>query len=224
MTELQSLLFSMRDEGYRCFQCGLMPTVDPQRVIGVRTPQLRAAAKRLKGSDAAKSFLQDLPHAYYEEDNLHAFLIEHLKDFEETVAELDRFLPYINNWATCDSLSPKVLAAHREELLPWIRRWMASEHPYAVRFGIELLMRHYLTDAFDPDYPRMVAEVTSEHYYVRMMVAWYFATALVFRFEECVGYLSGNVLSPWVRRKALQKALESRRFTDAQKARLRLLR
>jgi len=214
----------MRDEDYRKFQCGLIPTVEPARVIGVRTPQLRALAKKLKGTDAADRLLRDLPHTYYEEDNLHAFLIEGLTSFEKTVAELDRFLPYINNWATCDSLSPKVLARHREELLPWIRCWMASEHPYAVRFGVELLMRHYLTDAFDRAYPREVAAIRLEHYYVRMMIAWYFATALAFQFEECVGYLEGDALSPWVRRKALQKAVESRRLSRAQKERLRQLR
>lgn len=221
---VQSALFSMQDKGYQSFQCQLMPTVDRETVIGVRTPLLRAYAKKLAPTATGQAFLEILPHTYYEENNLHAFLIEQIGDFEKTVFEVDRFLPYINNWATCDSLSPKVFRTNREALLPHLYRWMSSEHPYTVRFGIAGLMRYFLTEAFSDAYPRDVARIQSEEYYVNMMIAWYFATALAFQYERVLPYVKERRLSPWIHAKAVQKAIESRRLTQGQKDELRLLR
>ena len=159
--------------------------------------------------------MKSLPHTYYEENNLHAFLIEKIRDFDRTVEELNRFLPYVDNWATCDGLRPKCFRKERERLLPAIRRWLQSEHPYTVRFAIEMLMVHYLDEAFEPEYLRLVAAVRSEHYYVKMMVAWYFATALAKQWEQTLPYLAE--LPEWERRKTIQKATESDRITGEQK-------
>ena len=189
MTEISEVLFSMGEESYRSFQAALIPTVPKERVIGVRVPRLRELAKQLRGTDQAARFLGSLPHAYYEEDLLHGFLIEQLTAFEQAVAALEEYLPYVDNWATCDCLSPKVFKRRRAALLPHVRAWIGSEHPYICRFGIGMLMKHYLTDAYDESYPKTVAAVRSEHYYVRMMVAWYFATALSVRFDEIYPYL-----------------------------------
>ena len=223
-SDIQKRLFAMQDLGYRDFQSALMPTVDKARIIGVRTPLLRTYAKSLRGTDAAKAYMEQLPHAYYEEDHLHGFLIEGLGDFEETVAALDRFLPYVDNWATCDSTSPKVFAEHREALLSHALRWTAAEPVYVCRYGIGMLMRYFLTDRFSPEYLQLVAGLNREEYYIKMMVAWYFATALAFRYEEVFPYLTEGRLSPWIRRKTIQKAIESRRLTEEQKHFLRSLR
>ena len=224
MTRIQARLFSMKDDDYRKFQSALIPTVDQARVIGVRTPSLRAYAKELKGSDAAGAFLQELPHRYYEEDNLHAFLIEQLPTYEETLAALERFLPYVDNWATCDGMSPKCFEAHREELYPHVMRWLTCSHPYTVRYAIVCLMRYYLADGYRPSCSEAVAAVRSEEYYVNMAVAWYFATALAARYEEILPYIAKGRLSPWIHQKAIQKAVESRRLTLAQKEELRRCR
>ena len=215
--EIAERLFEMQDFGYKAFHSRLMPTVDPSRIIGVRVPAVRRLAKEL-GEDAAP-FLESLPHFYYEENNLHAFLLSEIRDFEECVRAVDRFLPYVDNWATCDGLRPKCFVRRRAELLPWIERWMASPHPYAVRFGIEMLMVHFLDDGFDEKYLRMVSSVRREEYYVKMMVAWYFATALAKRWGEALPYL--DRLPDWERRKAVRKALESFRITEEQKTYLR---
>lgn len=224
MTELIKRLFSMREESYRAFQSALIPTVEKERVIGVRVPGLRRLAKQIKGTELAARFLESLPHTYYEEDLLHGFLIEQITDLAKVVQALEAYLPYVDNWATCDCLSPRIFREHREKLLPYVQKWTASEYPYVCRFGIGMLMKHYLTDAYDESYPRTVASIQSEHYYVRMMVAWYFATALSVRFEEILPYLEEGSLSPWVRGKAIQKALESHRISSEQKRSLRVLR
>jgi 3-methyladenine DNA glycosylase AlkD len=224
-SELVVGLFAMQDASYRDFQCALMPTVDPATVIGVRTPALRRFAKELRGTPQASAFLQALPHRYYEENNLHAFLIEQLGNYDATIAALDRFLPFVDNWATCDMMRPKIFAAHREELLLHIPHWLSSDHPYTVRFGIEMLMVFYLDDAhFRSEYLQWVADVSGEDYYVRMMVAWYFATALAMQYDAALPYLRNNRLEIWTHNKAIQKAVESRRLTDAQKNDLRKLR
>ena len=201
-----------------------MPTVDPDRVIGVRIPVLRQMAKDLYGIDEAAAFMRRLPHTYYEENNLHAFLIASNPDFDACVAAVDAFLPYIDNWATCDSLRPICFRQHLAELLPWIQKWMASSAPYTVRFGIEMLMVYYLDDHFTPDYPAWVAQVQSDEYYVNMMIAWYFATALSKQWAAVVPYLAGKSLPVWVHNKTIQKAVESYRITAEQKAYLRSLR
>ncbi len=224
MTEIQKRLFEMRDPSYHAFQSKLMPTVDPTRIIGVRTPVLRKYAKSLFGTAEADSFLNSLPHTYYEEDQLHGFLIEQIKEFDVAMSAMEDFLPYIDNWATCDGVSPKVFAKNLDALLPHIEQWLCSEHCYTVRYGIGMLMRYYLTDGYSDAYPERVSKIKSEEYYVNMMIAWYFATALAVRFEDIVTYLAERRLSPWIHRKTIQKALESYRIAEEQKRFLKLLR
>ena len=223
-TEIQARLFAMQDLAYRTFHCRLMPNVEPGRVIGVRTPQLRQLAKELSGTPAAEEFLRCLPHRYYDENNLHGFLIANGKDYPWVIARLEEFLPFVDNWATCDLLSPKVFKKHLTELLEPIRTWMASDHEYTVRFGIETLMSFYLDGAFQPVYLEWVAGVHREEYYVKMMIAWYFATALAKQYEAALPYLQDRRLDPFTHNKAIQKAVESTRLTQDQKAYLRTLR
>ena len=223
MTELQARLFSMQDTAYRAFQRKLMPTVDPETVIGVRTPQLRVLAKEIAGTESANEFLSDLPHRYYEENNLHAFLIELIGDYRKTVTALDAFLPYVDNWATCDSLSPQCFRRHHTELRREIDRWLASAHPYTVRFAIRILMNEFLGADFLPFDAERLAAIRTDEYYIRMMVAWYFATALAKRYDEILPYL--ECLDPWTKAMTIRKARESYRVSDDRKAELqRLLR
>lgn len=217
-------LFAMQDRAYREFQSKLMPTVDPESVIGVRTPQLRQLAKALAGSQEAEQFLVTLPHRYYEENNLHGMLIERIGDFDTCITALNAFLPYVDNWATCDLISPKIFRKHLPELIGHIRRWLASDHAYTVRFGAGMLMRHYLDDAFDPDYPEWVASLEWDEYYVKMMVAWYFATALAKQWDAVLPYLTEGRLDAWVHNKTIQKAIESYRVSDERKNLLRTMR
>ncbi len=222
--DIQERLFSMQDLGYRDFQAKLMPTVDQAKIIGVRTPQLRAFAKELAGSPEAEQFLETLPHTYYEEDNLHGELIVRMKDYDICIAALNRFLPWVDNWATCDMIRPKVFAKHRDELLGEIRRWLASDSTYTVRFGIGMLMVYYLDEAFLPEYLDMVSGVQSEEYYIKMMIAWYFATALAKQYEAALPFIEKQSLEIWTHNKAIQKSIESRRITPEQKAYLRGLK
>jgi len=224
MTRIQSRLFAMQDEDYRAFQCRLMPTVDPKRVIGVRTPLLRSLAKELQGTAEADGFLTSLPHVYYEEDNLHGFLIAGIKDLDACIAAVEAFLPYVDNWATCDSLVPKVFKGRLDKLLPHIDRWLESEHTYTLRFGIKMLMDLGLDAGFDPAYPAAVAAVHSQEYYVNMMRAWYFATALAKQYEAVLPYIEQLRLDKWTHNKAIQKAIESYRISPEQKAYLKSLR
>lgn len=221
---VRSQLFALQDPAYRTFQCKLMPTVDPETVIGIRTPALRQFAKTFAKTADAAAYLEILPHRYYEENNLHGFLIEAIREFDQAVAALDAFLPYVDNWATCDLMRPKVFQRHLPALLPQIRRWMASDHTYTVRFGVEMLMTFYLEDAFRTEYLDWVALVRSEEYYVNMMIAWYFATALAKQYDAALPYLMERRLAPWTHNKAIQKALESYRISDAQKALLRTMK
>lgn len=216
-------LFSLQDLEYRRFQCKLMPTVNPDTVIGVRTPELRALAKRIKGDLRVEAFLSELPHRYYEENNLHAFLITQGTDYDACIRALERFLPYVDNWATCDMMRPKCFRRHLNELLKQIEVWLISAHPFTVRFGIEMLMTYYLDGAFDPRYLELVAGVRREEYYVNMMCAWYFATALAKQWNSAVVYLEENRLPLWVHHKTIQKAIESYRIDDRQKEYLRNL-
>lgn len=224
MTELQMELFQMQDAGYRDFHASLMPTVPKQTIIGIRVPVLRSFAKRFFKTEQKNQFLKELPHQYYEENNLHAFLIEQIKDFDEVISETEKFLPYINNWATCDMFFPKVFLKNSEQLLPKIRCWIASEHPYTVRYAIGLLMRLFLEEKFLPEYPEMVLEVASEEYYVKMMVAWYFATALAKQYPDIIGYFKKPCLDVWTHNKAIQKAIESNRIPEETKKYLKSLK
>lgn len=220
----QKALFSMRDPGYRDFHARLMPTVDKKTIIGIRTPQLRKFAKEFAKKPESELFLHELPHRYYEENNLHGFLISNMKDYERCVRELYRFLPYVDNWATCDLMSPKIFKKHLPELLEHIKNWIASEHTYMVRFGIGMLMSFYLDEAFEPEYLRMVSFVKSEEYYINMMIAWYFATALAKQYDSAVIYLEEKRLDKWTHNKTIQKAVESYRITEQQKLYLRTLK
>lgn len=217
-------LFSMQDLEYRRFQCKLMPTVDPEAVIGVRTPALRALAKKRKGEECAETFMSELPHRYYEENNLHAFLIEQIADYDACIRALERFLPFVDNWATCDMMRPRCFKRHLSELLKQIEVWLLSTHPFTVRFGIEMLMTFYLDEAFDSRYLEMVAGVQREEYYVNMMCAWYFATALAKQWDSAIVYLEESRLPLWVHNKTIQKAIESYRIDNEQKKYLRSLK
>lgn len=224
VNEIREELFRLQDTGYRDFQSKLTPTLDPKTCIGVRTPELRKLARQVLKRDDVTVFLRDLPHRYFDENQLHAFVISAIRDYKTCLNELERFLPYVDNWATCDQMSPTVFKRHRDELIDPIRHWIASDHTYTLRFGVGMLMEHYLDDDFDPAYPTMVAEVRSEEYYVRMMVAWYFATALAKRWDDAIAYLAEQRLDPWTHNKAIQKAVESRRIDPEQKAYLRSLK
>ena len=221
---IRARLFALQDEGYRAFHSRLMPTVPPETVIGVRVPALRRLAKRLAGTPQAEAFLQELPHIHYEENNLHAFLLESIRDYDAALAATEKFLPYIDNWATCDSFCPKVFAKHKEDLLPVLRRWMASDHPYTVRYGMEMLMRYYLDEDFRPEHLAWAAAVHSGEYYINMMRAWYFATALAKQPEAALPWLTARRLDVWTHNKTIQKAVESSRIPAETKAFLRTLR
>lgn len=224
METIQKHLFELQDLKYKDFHSKLIPTVDPETVIGVRTPALRKLAKEIAKTEEAGEFLKELPHQYYEENNLHGFLIEAVKDYEECVEKLNIFLPYVDNWATCDMMRPKVFKKYREELLVQIKEWMQSEHIYTVRFAIEMLMTFYLDEWFEEEYLEWVAEIRSEEYYLNMMIAWYFATALAKQYEAVVPYIEGRRLDKWVHNKTIQKAVESYRITAEQKVYLKTLK
>ncbi len=222
--EIRRRLLTQQDTAYRDFQARLMPGIPPERILGVRTPILRAMAKELSVAPDIDDFLRILPHDYYEENNLHGFLIARCRDYRRAVAYTDAFLPYVDNWATCDSFSPTVFRRHRGELKAEIERWIRSVQTYTVRFGIEMVMTHYLDEDFDPALMALVASVRSDEYYVNMMIAWYFATALAKQWDSAFAYFAGRRLPEWVHRKAIQKAVESYRITPEQKELLRTLR
>ena len=216
-------LYRLQDTKYKAFHCGLIPNIDPDRVIGIRMPQLKAYAKSLKYADMS-AFLRDLPHKYYEENNLHGILIMGVKDYDESLKAINTFLPYVDNWATCDMLRPISFKKHRPELLEEIKRWLSAEHTYTIRFGLEMLMLHFLEEDFKPVYLEWAAEIQSTEYYVNMMLAWYFATALAKQWEASLPYIENCCLEPWVHNKSIQKAIESYRITPEQKAYLRTLK
>ena len=224
MTELQKRLFALRDEKYGGFTAKLNPTIDPETIIGVRLPELRAIAKELRGTPEQTEFLRALPHTYLEENHLHSFIISYIKDFGEAVAEAERFLPYVDNWAVCDSMRVKAFGKDTERLLPYVEKWLKSDHPYTVRFAMLCLMCYCLDARFDERYPEMVAEVRSDEYYVNMMAAWYFATALAKQYDTAIKYIEDRRLDKWTHNKAIQKAIESYRVTDEHKAYLRTLK
>lgn len=217
-------LFELQDLKYREFHAKLMPTVKKSRIIGVRTPDLRKLARELKNTEHAAEFLKILPHEYYEENNLHAFLIEEIKDYDKCIEELNKFLPYVDNWATCDMMRPKVFKKHLPELLDRIKIWLASGETYTVRFGIEMLMVYYLDEHFSPEFPEMISRIRSDEYYIHMMVAWYFATALAKRYDDIIPYIEQNRLDTDTHNKTIRKAIESYRISPEQKAYLRTLK
>ena len=222
--EIVTELFKMRDADYAQFQGKLIPTVSSDRVIGVRTPALRAFAKDLYKDPDIDEFLCATPHQYFDEDQLHAFVISLEKDFDKCIALVEEFLPFIDNWATCDQLSPKCFKKEQKKLLSYIKVWIKSNHTYTVRFAIGMLMQHYLDDGFKTEYADMVAEVRSDEYYINMMIAWYFATALAKQYESIVPYIEEKRLAVWVHNKAIQKSVESYRITAEQKEYLKTLK
>ncbi len=225
MNELQQHLFGMRDAAYAAFIAKLTPGFPPSHFIGVRVPLLRTIARSFAKEEAAsQSFLSHLPHSYYEEDMLHGMLISLVKDYDRCLDLTDRFLPYVDNWAVCDTLSPKVFAKHKAQLLENILRWSSSSHTYTCRFGLRMLMTHFLDDSFSADFLEIPAAIRSEEYYVKMMVAWFFATALAKQWEATLPYLENRQLDPWTHRKTIQKAIESYRIPPERKDYLRTLR
>ena len=222
--EIREKLACLQDLKYREMQVQIIPSVKPESIIGVRTPELRKMAKELAQSQEISVFLDDLPHMYFEENQLHAFIISGMKDYTECLFALNRFLPYVDNWATCDQMSPRVFKKHRQELMKSIREWIHSAEPYTIRFGIGMLMEHYLEEDFRLEYPEMVAAVRSEEYYVNMMIAWYFATALAKQYEAVLPFVEEHRLDDWTHNKAIQKSIESYRITPEQKEYLKSLK
>ncbi len=224
MTEIQKRLFALQDKGYREGSIKLNPSVDPDTIIGIRIPALRALAKELKGTDAAAAFIAALPHQYFEEYSLHTFLIGYIKDFDEAIAQTDRLLPWLNSWALTDSMRIKAFEKDPARLLPTIDKWLGSGDTYTIRYGILCLMNYFLDARFDPCYLEKIAAVRSDEYYVNMMIAWYFATALAKQYEATLPYIENRRLDQWTHNKAIQKAIESYRVTDEHKIYLRTLR
>lgn len=222
--DIQKKLLSLQDEKYRDFTAKLMPTVDKKKIIGVRSPLLRAFAKELIKENDYGDFLSSLPHKYYEEDNLHGFIIEGIKDIDLCISELRRFVPFTDNWATCDCVRPKCLKKEPEKVYSFILELFESKEVYSVRYGIGLLLSFYLDGNFSPMHLEILSEIKSDEYYINMMLAWYFATALAKQWESTVPYIEKRILPDWVHRKAIQKAVESYRITPEQKAYLKSLK
>ena len=222
--DLYRKLYDLQDLKYRDMQIKIIPTVEPESVIGVRTPELKSIAKDILKDGNYKGFLEELPHRYFEENQLHAFIISGIKDLNECMEDLETFLPYVDNWATCDQMSPKIFRKHKDVLFSHIKEWVNSEKTYTVRFGVGMLMEHFLDDDFDPLYPELVAKLRSEEYYVNMMIAWYFATALAKQYESILPFIEEKRLDDWTHNKAIQKSVESRRITEEQKMYLKSLK
>ncbi len=222
--EIRQELFSLQDEKYRDFQGKLIPNISPESVIGVRTPALRKLAKQYAKKDDIDTFLADTPHRYFDENQLHAFVLSEMKDFDRCIELVSAFLPFVDNWATCDQMSPKIFKKHRPELLIYIDKWLASKETYTIRFAIGMLMEHFLEAEFDIAYPEKVANIRSEEYYINMMKAWYFATALAKQYDSVLPFIEERRLDKWSHNKAIQKSIESYRITPEQKEYLRTLK
>ena len=220
----QELLFQLQDKGYRDFQSKLIPTIPAETIIGVRIPAIRKLAKEYGKDPGCVEFLKQLPHTYYDENILHALLVAEIKDYEVCVKEVERFLPYVDNWAVCDIFSPKVFRKNKDKLIEKIKEWAASEHSYTCRFGMEMLMTHFLDEDFRVEYLEIPAAVHSGEYYVNMMIAWFYATALAKQWDAAIGYIEKKCLDPWTHNKTIQKARESYRITRGQKEYLKTLK
>lgn len=224
LDEIRSELFKMQDTAYRDFNSKLIPTVGKESMIGVRTPELRKYAKQLAKREDIEEFLHSLPHKYFDENQLHAFIVSEIKDFKSCVDKVNEFLPHIDNWATCDQLSPKVFKKHHKELIAYIKEWLESDKVYTRRFGIGMLMEHFLDEDFDIIYPDTVSNIRSDEYYINMMIAWYFATALAKQYESILPFIEKRSLDIWTHNKAIQKAVESLRISDEKKEYLKNLK
>lgn len=224
MTEISGLVGDLKDEKYKEFIVPLVPNIDPDTVIGVRMPQLKTLAKHIYKEDAYSGFLQALPHKTFEENNLHGLIISEFKDFDECISALEYFLPYVDNWATCDSIRPKCFEGNKDKLICVLKNWLSSSHVYTVRFAIEMLMLHYLDDNYSVELTDSVAKIIANDYYLKMMIAWYFATALAMQWNSIIPYFEDKKLPVWIHNKAIQKAIESRRITADKKAYLKSLK
>ena len=224
INEIEARLFELADPEYKAFHQKLMPGYAEDRIIGVRTPLLRKLANELSKRKNINEFIDSLPHRYYEENNLHAFIISKNKNLESSILEVQAFLPYIDNWATCDCWAPKSFEKNTDKLLPYIKSWLASPHTYTVRYALGTLMRFYLDKDFKPEYLEIATKIRSEEYYINMMLAWYFATALAKQYNSTIPYLTDHKLSEWVHNKTIQKAIESYRISDETKQYLKTLR
>lgn len=221
---LYDRLIGVKDDAYREFQAKLVPNISPETILGVRTPDMRKIARELFESPERNAFLNDLPHRYYEENLIHFFVISMIKDFDECVEAVEAFLPYVDCWPVSDQATPKAFAKNHQKLLPYIRKWIASDHVYTARFGIRMLMNEFLGDDFKDEYPELVANKKGDDYYLKMMIAWYFATALAKKYDETIPFFEQHRLDEWVHRKAIQKAVESYRVSDEHKEYLKSLR
>ena len=224
MEKLQKALFDNQDKEYRVFQQKLMPGIELENIIGVRLPVIRKIAKENAKTEDAKKFLDSLPHKYYDENQLHGFLINQIKDYDECVKRIDEFLPYVDNWAVCDSINPKMLSKHKEELIKDIKRWVSSKETYTIRHGIHMLMAFFLDSDFKKEYLEIPAKIVSEEYYVNMMIAWFFATALAKKWDATITHIEEKKLPVWVHNKTIQKAIESYRVNEEHKQYLRTLK
>lgn len=218
------MLLEAKDDKYRDFQAKLVPNVSPDTIIGVRTPDMRKIAKEVFNSPEKDEFLKELPHKYYEENLVHFFIIAMIKDFDECIEKVEEFLPYVDCWPVSDQATPKTFKKNHAKLLPYIKNWIASDHVYTARFGIRMLMNEFLDDDFKDEYLELVASKEGDDYYLKMMVAWYFATALAKKYDESVKYIEGRRLDDWIHKKAIQKAVESFRVTDEHKEYLKKYR
>lgn len=216
-------LFKLQDKKYRELQIKILPNLVSYTIIGVRTPDLRGIAKEIVKGDYS-SFLEELPHKYFDENQLHAFIVSEIKDYDECISYVNKFLPFVDNWATCDQMSPKVFKKNTDRLLDEIKVWIKSGDTYTIRFGIGMLMQYYLDDKFDSKYLEMVSKIRSDEYYVNMMIAWYFATALAKQYDSALPFILNHKLDTWTHNKTIQKAIESYRITSEQKDYLRSLK
>ena len=222
--KIREELVKLQDKEYRQLQAKIIPNIDAKSIIGVRTPELRKYAKKLVKDENISEFLEDLPHKYFDENQLHAFIISERKDFDKCIKEINSFLPFVDNWATCDQLSPKVFKKNKKALLDNIKNWLSSSHTYTIRFAIGMLMQHFLDEDFDIKYSKMVAKIKSEEYYINMMIAWYLATGLAKQYDAIIPFIENNKLDKWTHNKTIQKAVESYRITPEQKAYLKSLK
>ena len=222
--DIRKELKKLQDKGYREMQVTIIPTIDADSIIGVRTPALRQLAKEFSKREDVSEFLSDLPHKFFEENQLHAFILSGMKDAESCIKLVDEFLPYVDNWATCDQMSPKVFKKHKKILLEYVDKWIRSDHTYVKRFAIGMLMEHFLDEDFKTSYLTKVSKIRSEEYYVNMMIAWYFATALAKQYEDTLPFIEKQKLDKWTHNKSIQKAVESYRITPEQKEYLKTLK
>ncbi len=222
--DILSELKKLQDKGYRKMQITTIPSVKAESIIGVRTPALRALAKELSKRDDISTFLEDLPHKFFEENQLHAFILSGMKDAEECIKLVDEFLPYVDNWATCDQMSPKIFKKHKDLLLKYVNEWIKSDKTYVKRFAVGMLMEHFLDEDFKTSYLTKVSRIRSDEYYINMMTAWYFATALAKQYDAALPYIEKQKLDKWTHNKTIQKAVESYRITPEQKEYLKTLR